>query len=448
MPRWISKSLITLLALATAYFLTVQVLRWIAFGEEEREALALMEPLPPPPAGTSGYKYLGLHDLDIPVDELDAALATDLAAYREWHADGARRLEDGDHGSQFVTPLASMYPPRAMVAPPEAACTLRERDCLAKLRGNEDSVRAWLAEEADRLALAERALASDTLANPYPLAGDSPIAGFQLLRLPLNAIALQALDGDLPGALDRACGLLAAERRFLGHDGLLIDKMVHGALVEGAAALVLSVRREDPSLPLPGGCTLALAPVAAEDFLACGAYRHEHAMVATLSNQLDQLGAERWSPTAWLGRHVMADGRLFRAWNAEHFVPMCSEAGIAAIVEGRVPPLKPRRDNRYGLDFWAAPISRTLADIATPAYSQYQHRLLDHAATLRLHLAAIAAVSGELPLEQVPAAAASPGYEIRVEDGHWVLPLRNPQPNVGEVLRIAIPAGAAPAPVD
>ena len=448
MKRWIVKPFLYLLVLAVLYVLVVQVLRWVAFGEAEREALALMEPLPPPPAGESGYKFLGLDELDIPLEALDAALATDLAAYRDWHADGARRLEAGDHASRFVSPLQADYPARAVFAPPEEACGLRERDCLARLRGNEDSIRAWLADEADRLALAERALASETLANPYPLAGDSPIAAFALLRLPLNDIALQALDGDLPRALNRACGLLAAERRFLGQDGLLIDKVVHGALVEGASGLVLALRRQDPSLPLPASCAAALAPVQPESFLACGAYRHEHELVASLSRQLDQLRDGSWRPTAWLASRVLSDDRLFRAWNAEYFVPLCRPEGVAAILEGRVPAMAPRRDHRYGLDFWAAPISRILADIAAPAYDQYQHRLLDNAAVLRLHLAAIAAVGGELSADQVPAAAASPGYTIAIDGGHWLLPLRHPQPNVDETLRVAIPGAEAPAPAD
>ena len=441
MPRWISKPLITLLVLATAYLLTVQVLRLIAFGEEEREALALLEPLPPPPAGESGYKYLGFSDLEIPLGELDAALATDVAAYRAWHARGAERM--GNKAAQvesYRSPLEDAYPARApLEAAPEGSCRLSEVNCLAAMRGNEQAVREWLGRESARLELANLALRSDHLANPYPLAADSPIAGFQTLRLPLNAITLQALDGDLPGALERACGLLAAERRFLAQDGLLIDKMVHGALIDGAAGLVLALRREDPAAPLPPTCAAALAPVMAQDFLACGAFKYEHAMVATLSRQLQEYGKGSWSPGAWFHRLALSDERLMRGWNAAHFTPLCSEEGKAAILAGDVPKPSGGRTPMASVDFWAAPTSRILADIALPEYDKYQERLLDHAASLRLHLAAIAAAGGELPAADVPAASASPGYEVRVEDGHWVLPKRQPQLNAAPELRLAIP---------
>ena len=49
------------------------------------------------------------------------------------------------------------------------------------------------------------------------------------------------------------------------------------------------------------------------------------------------------------------------------------------------------------MDFWAAPLSHTLASIATPAYADYQQRLLDHARVLRDDLAAVQAVPAAVP---------------------------------------------------
>ncbi|ODS64364.1 MAG: hypothetical protein ABS41_02720 [Arenimonas sp. SCN 70-307] len=440
MLKWLRKSFVWLLALLVGYVLLVQVLRWIAFGEEERAALALMEPLPPPPAGEGGFKYLAFPDLDIPADELDAALARDLAAFGEWHAGAADRMTmRGESKEVWESPLKADYPARAALNLPKGACDINEPDCLAVMRGNEPVVREWLQAETVRLDLAERALASDHLANPYPLAIDSPLAGFQMLRLPLNAIALQALDGDLPGALDRACGLLAAERRFFAQDGMLIDKMVHGALIEGAAGLVLGLRRADPAAPMPASCAQALAPVVQEHYLACGAFKHEYGMVASVSRQVDGGGREGWHPRQAVMRWTLTSERLMRGWSATHFAPLCSDEGKAAILAGDVPVASFVPSDFASVDFWAAPFSRTLADIAAPTYDRYQDRLLDHAASLRLHLAAIAAVGGELPIDAVPENAASPGYTLTVEDGHWVLPLRLAPNNTSNPIRIALP---------
>jgi len=439
--RWTAVRLMVLVALLLAYVAVVQLLRSIAFGEEERAALAMMEPLPAPPAGESGFKYLGLAHLEIPPAELDAALARELAAFGEWEARAAGRLTARGESTEFWTsPLKADYAARPPINAPDAACGLREPDCLAGLRGHEATVRDWLQSEAVRLALAERALAADHLANPYPLTTDTPLAMFQVLRLPLNAIALQALDGDLPGALDRACGLLAAERRFFGHEGLLVDKMAHGALIESASGLVLALRRADAAAPMPASCAAALAPVVPEHYLACPAFKHEHAMVASVGRQLDALGREGFGPAPLLMRWVLIDERLMRGWSAAHFTPVCSDAGQAAILAGEVPRAiaEPRTDY-FSVDFLAAPITRILADIATPAYDQYQERLLDHAASLRLHLAAIAAINGELAVDAVPQNAASPGYNITIEDGHWVLPLRRSPVNASDAIRIAIP---------
>ena len=440
MAKWLRRSFLTLLVAVLGYVLVVQALRWVAFGDEEREALALMEPLPPPPEGRSGYAFLGLAHLEVPDDELDAALARDIAAFREWNQGAAQRMGLlGESEESWTSPLDAEFPARPSLDTPEGACGMREADCLAKLRGHEDEVRAWLQAEAARLDLAERALAADHLANPYPLAFDTPLAGFQILRLPLNAIALQALDGDPSGALDRACGLLAAERRFFAQDGMLIDKMVHGALTEGASGLVLALRRADPALPMPASCAAALAPVVAEDYLACGAFRFEFGMVASVARNVDGAGGRGFSLRHWLARQTLTSERLMLGWSALHFAPMCDPARRDGILAGDVPVAGSPRTDYLSVDYLAAPISRILADIAAPAYTQYQERLLDHAASLRLRLAAIAAVGGELDVAGVPAAAASPGYALHIEDGHWVLPLRRPAGEQLAELRIAIP---------
>ncbi|WP_339824527.1 hypothetical protein [uncultured Arenimonas sp.] len=389
MNQWFKRLFFTVLFLLVGYVLTVQVLRWIAFGDEESEALAVMEVAPVAPAGESGFKYLAYTDLVVPEDELDAALAADLDAFIAWHATaGERFATTGDVVVQPPQlPSASRYPPRAAVAPPDVDCGFRDEDCLAKLRGQEDIVRTWLDAEAERLALAEKALAAGHFLNPYPHDVASPLANFRLLRLPLNDIALQALEGDVAGALPRACALLANSRRHLRNDGMLIEKIVTASLAEGAGALLADLRALDPTLPLPGECNAALEPVTVDDYQVCGALRTEYAMLAELSRQTNA-AMDGWRlPARW----VLYSDKLQRAWSANHFAPMCTAEGQAAIARGEIPQLEVQDYDRTSINFWAAPISHILASIASPAYGNYQQRLLDHAEALRGHLAAIIA---------------------------------------------------------
>ena len=194
MTRWFKRLFFTVLVLVVGHVLVVQVLRWIAFGDEERAALALMEVAPAAPEGDSGFKYLAYPDLEVPDSELDAALAADLEAFAEWHAAAGERFAASGSVDVRPPPLpsASRYAPRAEVVPPDVECGFRNDDCLAKLRGHEEAVRTWLDAEAERLALAEKALAAGHFLNPYPNDVASPLANFRLLRLPINDIALQA----------------------------------------------------------------------------------------------------------------------------------------------------------------------------------------------------------------------------------------------------------------
>jgi hypothetical protein len=451
MAKFFKRTSLAALVLLVAYVLTVQVLRWIAFGDEEREALALMEQPVPAPEGPGGFKYLAFPNLVVPQDELDAALAEDVAAYREWHAGAGERFaleSTGDENTQsFVSPVAARYPERAELEFPEGACGFRDADCLEVLRGHEPRFRDWLAGESDRLALARAAMRAEHLANPHPSGIDTPFPAYTLLRLAFHDIALQALDGDHAGALEQACELLGSARRFLRHDGLLIDKMVHASQAQAAAGLVLSIRRADPDLPMPASCAEALAPVAAGDYLLCNALRAEFEMSASLSRQMDAALAASWNPLRVGSRWLLIDGRLQRGWSAQPLSPLCREENLEAISQGRLPDPRPLEFSKASVDFWSAPVSNILANIGPPSYDNYQRRLLDHAAVLRLQLAAIAHANGEIESAEVVLAGASPGYApVRDGDG-WVLPLLAGERSAAPEFRIravAVPAAGEP----
>ena len=191
MASWSKRLFLAGLVLLVGYVLLVQVLRWIAFGEEERAALALMEVPLNAPAGDSGFKYLAYSDLQVPEDALDETLATDVAAFAKWHAGyGEAMAKAGGNMTPPEFPSQTKFSKRAAVKAPDAACGLREDDCLEKLRGHETEVREWLAADSIRLDMAERALAADHLLNPFAYNIGAPLPSFQQLTLPVNHIAL------------------------------------------------------------------------------------------------------------------------------------------------------------------------------------------------------------------------------------------------------------------
>lgn len=393
MTRWFKRLFLTVLFLALGYVVAVQVLRWIAFGEEEREALAVMTVQAPLPEGPSGFKYLAYAHKQVPDDALDEVLAADIAAFAEWHADSGTRVWAGEQGPYEppATPGADRYPDLPESAMPAVACSFQQDDCLAHLRGHEAEARAWLDAEAARIRRVEQALASPHLANPYPPNVAAPLPPYQQLRLPLNDIALQALEGDIAGALPRACGLLADARKHLRSNGYLIDKTVFAALVDGASDLLLRLRQADPTLPLPAACDDATAPVVLDDYQVCGALRAEFSLMAEYSRQMHESSGGWRLPTRW----VLHDQRLQDGWIAMGLAPYCTPEGQSLIARGELPEVPNEEFSRTSVDFWAAPISRILSQIAPPAYGNYQKRLLDHATRTGSNLEAISSFAAE-----------------------------------------------------
>lgn len=434
--KWLRQILLALLIVFVLLLVVVWSLRFYARDDAAREARVLMEQTVPETTGRNGYAWLAFIDRRIPDAELESALQAEVAAFNAWQeGQGDRLLANGrsltlgyaDTGV-FDSPAAARYPGRAKVDVPEGACNTRQVDCLAKVRANAGEVRTWLQADAERLALAERSLAADHLGDPFPPRIDTPIVGYHVWRLALNAAALQAVDGDVAGATVRACRMFDASRRFARQAPNLISKLVPLALAEGAGGLVLSLQRENPGLVLPADCEAALVPVRVDDFQICDSLRYEYRMNAALAGQLD-LALAGWHPGNTVQRLLLHDGELQALWLAEGLAPACRDDYREKVARGEVPPLSQPAVDRGQVACYAAVVNCMLVEIAQPAYAVYQARLLDHAAKQRLLIAAIAHAAGKLPEAEVEKAAASPGYSLLKQPQGWQLTLREPRPD-------------------
>lgn len=436
--NFLRNTFVTVLLLLVVSALVVQGLR--AWAKRDPDALAALAAMDQPAeqyAGRSGYAYLVLAGLDIPEGEREAALAAEVAAYQAWFdSQGERMLKETLEGS-FESPAKARYPARPAPTTPEAVCGLSDSNCLQRVAADPETFRASLQERSDTLALAEASLAADHLASPFPPGYDAPIPEYHLWRLPLTATALQAVDGDIAGATARSCSMLAAARRFNTRSHGLIDAMVSAALAEGAAGLLLELQRANPGQPPPEGCAAALAPVQAEHYLMCDAMRGEFRMQSSMARQMHAALSEDWSPRALFYRLYLVDNQLTGMWAAEAFADACSDDFRQAALAGA-----PRQMNRRIVSTseprcYAAFASCILIGLATPAYDGYQLRMLDHAARLRLLLALIAQTEQGLDDAEVERLAASPGYTLKLADGHWQLDMRYSRGDQAEVFEVS-----------
>ncbi|MFY2763945.1 hypothetical protein [Arenimonas sp. MALMAid1274] len=441
------------LALFAAALLTVHVLRWLAVDDADREALATMQVDERPSQGRSGFAALALADRDIPLEQRERVVGEDVRAFEAWladpkaaHAEGLREVMFDPQQDNFASwedteqhlQVAGHFPYRETPPMVEGTCSLREFGCLQMVRTSPRVAEVWLRQHADALARADVALAADHLRNPYPPSWDTPFVSYALLRLPLNQAALDAVQDRVPQALSRACRTLAGARRIAGRPEHLLDKMIGDALAEGAASLLLDIRREHAALPLPAECDEALRPVLAQAALACPSIRGEFRIHSATRERMAAALAASWNPRDVIARLLLSDRKLMSVWLARSASTYCSQDYVRQVLDGHLPPPRAHEPIAGTWQCFAAVLDCILLDIATQSYVDYQARMLDSAATLRVLLAAQAAAGGELEDKALAAAAASPGYDVRLDTstGELLLTLKKPREGEESGLRI------------
>jgi hypothetical protein len=291
----------------------------------------------------------------------------------------------------------------------------------------------------------QAALAADHLVNPYPATIGTPLPPYGGLHLPLTAAAFEAVQGRAPEAYARTCDLLGQARRMDRGGGNLIEKLLAQSLAEGAAWLLLDLRREFPVARLPEACTAALAPVGTDEATVCEAMRGEYRMHRALGAQLDaQLAG--WNPKALLTRLLLFDERLQAAWSARQFAPFCADATRGLADAGQPPPLPSPAVGFDRVACYAAYINCVLAQIAGPSFAPYADRALDHAAKLRLLLAAQAVADGRRAPANAASDASVAGYPVDFDPATQQATITLRAPRDGETAFRVDFDGLAPMP--
>lgn len=420
--KWVRPWLLGLLLFLGLAVLVTALLRWFAVDDAARADVAMLMAPPSALPGDNGFARLLLIDHEVAPEQLDAVLADEVArfeALERLNAEARLAMARKSPGTGTEAGLAYRFledsgiPERAPLDLGKQGCALVADGCLDAVRADPEAVRALLELAGERTAQASRALASGHLRSPFPPSIAAPLPPFQKLRLPLTAAALEAVDGRVPEAMSRTCTILADARRHGAASPDLISQMVMTSLANGAAGLLLDLRRGWPDTALPGDCLPALAPVRGEDYLVCEAMRGEFRMVSRVGHDLDASLSNKWNPRDLFLRHAAFDADTQDAWMAPRFADTCRDDYRQQVLAGTVPASRGRELGMSDPTCWGAVISCILSGISMTDSGQYQRRLLDNAARLRLQLAALAVADGRLPRDQAAGAAASPGYAVQ-----------------------------------
>lgn len=439
--KWVKRILQGLALFVVMAVVVTAALRWFAVDDAARADVALLMAPPPAVSGDNGFAVLLLSNHDVPENRIDEVMAGELARFeafervnREVMLAMARNApQSSSSGLAYRLLEDGGFPARAPLELADLGCTQRAVGCLDKVRDDPAAARALLAIAGDRTGLAMRALASGHFRSPYPPSLPAPLPPYQNLRLPLVAAALDGVEGRVPAAMSRACGVLADARRHGAQASDLVQKAVMMSLGNSAAELLLDLRRASPGTPLPPSCAEALVPVQAGHYLLCEALRDEFRMASRMGHQIDEALAARRNPRDLFLRFTAIDADVHDAWMAARYAETCRDPYRAKVLAGEVPPTQDAMIGLSNPTCWGAVISCSLARASLPDIDRYQVQALDSAARLRLQLAALAVLDGRLPRDQAAAAAASPGYELPQATGEELTltlraPVRQDQP--------------------
>jgi len=346
----------------------------------EREALALID-APPVASGRDGFAALYTVGHDVPEAERAAVLAEDVRRFSET----SLPLEGSD--SSWTSSLQD-WPELGVARQDDPAwCSLRDRDCLERVRAAPQAYARMLERNAALLDRAAALDAWDHFRNPFPMRFDTPLPAYQPLTRSLTRDAWRFVDGDVDAALAGACEGVVRGRKLIAAGDSLIGSMIGAALVNGNAGLLADMLAELPrEHPLPARCEPAFAlPFPLEEGVCRAMLAEGRYATATMRNQIGAIAASQAAELnlpAWSMR-LFFDPERTAARGAPRFTWYCGEEARELLVRDR-PLLDPTPPPpMWTLACASNLVGCILTDIAWPAYTDYGQRLQDVDARLR-----------------------------------------------------------------
>ena len=241
-------------------------------------ALALLQQEHHPAQGRNAFPARWLFRYDVPPAQIDAVYAQDrqrmpawLAQHQTEPADSPGKAIAGTDG--HISLAAAVYPALTPLSADEHSllCTLREADCLARVRAHADAVQAMLVRHPRRLQQAEALDGYDYLWDDMPPNAAVPISRYaDLNELLLSAAALDFASGRRELGIARICTSAATARRLHRQGNSLLGTMITGVWLQSDVRLFKQMLGElPPEQTLPRACGAAFAPVGLADVDLC-----------------------------------------------------------------------------------------------------------------------------------------------------------------------------------
>jgi hypothetical protein len=360
----------------------------------QRDALALMHKDYEPKQGRNAFPLLWFMSYDVRTDTMDAKLRDEVAFVRT-------RLAETEDPVSYDPPEPKL-PEAAAVT--DGLCLASAEDCLAEVAKNPGAIRAVLGAFPVMRARRQAFETIDFYWDEFPAdyrtyAYAAPPVPVRAERVWISDLALRYANGDTVGALADTCDHIAAWRRIQRGNNSLIMRMAAIAYADGALRLFADMLARMPGdVPAPTECETALRPVEGADLDRCAEMAHEQVVFETTWASVEARSSRPERAMMWLTfEHAQT-----QAWFAESNASDCGETAVARM--SRDEPLRvdrlPQITRR--LECIASINGCILADIASPAYANYDARVLDFAAHLRLGatLLWLRDVANDLPLQE------------------------------------------------
>ena len=409
-----------LLALTLLGLLSLAVILsdWLPRTSEREQAA--MEALQSDLAQTRGQRnaadYLRLAAFDLDADLIATISAEDRAVRSQ-----SRRVAEDDYA---FTVAEGRYPKLAPWPQTDWECEVwpevDDQGCLPRVRSREVEARAMLAEHNRWLAIETGLIDFDHVR-----------ADMQLALIPMGppstgkpvalAAALQHIDGDTAGALDRLCIHITSWRQLRAQSNNLITDMLGIAIINRLLRLAAEIAAEVPDLPRPDSCAAALSLLEDDELLQCRAFAGEHELwQALLSGATEEelLLDTPWKALFWNPRHT-------RALVALQPALFCQTTHADRVARRSLEPPMPG----FSCDGWQRAFNSSGCIVLNGSNSndRYYHRVLDLDARFRLFQLAdwIRSQDGHADvsalLAEMPQELRNPAYRFELDAEHDLL---------------------------